>query len=80
MGATGYSKMTRHSQAQDLVEEQAESSTVVPGPQNFPSIPERAKPYHYPGIETVVHGNGAVAHVMGHVCGGVRGYPITPAP
>jgi pyruvate-ferredoxin/flavodoxin oxidoreductase len=33
----------------------------------------------YPGIKTVIHGNGAVAHVMGHVCGGVIGYPITPS-
>ncbi len=33
----------------------------------------------YPGIDTVIHGNGAVAHVMGHVCGGVIGYPITPS-
>lgn len=33
----------------------------------------------YPGISTVIHGNGAVAHVMGHVCGGVIGYPITPS-
>jgi pyruvate-ferredoxin/flavodoxin oxidoreductase len=33
----------------------------------------------YPGVETVIHGNGAVAHVMGHVCGGVIGYPITPS-
>jgi len=33
----------------------------------------------YPGTETVMHGNGAVAHVMGHVCGGVIGYPITPS-
>lgn len=33
----------------------------------------------FPGIETVIHGNGAVAHVMGHVCGGVIGYPITPS-
>ncbi len=33
----------------------------------------------YPGIETVIHGNGAIAHVMGHVCGGVIGYPITPS-
>jgi len=35
--------------------------------------------YKYPGIEAVIHGNGAVAHVMGHVCGGVIGYPITPS-
>ena len=33
----------------------------------------------YPGISTVIHGNGAVAEVMGHVCGGVIGYPITPS-
>ncbi|HEY5716500.1 MAG TPA: 2-oxoacid:acceptor oxidoreductase family protein, partial [Psychromonas sp.] len=39
-------------------------------PQNFPQ---------YPGTATVIHGNGAVAHVMDHVCGGVIGYPITPS-
>ncbi len=33
----------------------------------------------YPGIATVINGNGAVAHVMRHVCGGVIGYPITPS-
>jgi pyruvate-ferredoxin/flavodoxin oxidoreductase len=33
----------------------------------------------YPGHLDVIHGNGAVAHVMGHVCGGVIGYPITPS-
>ena len=33
----------------------------------------------YPGISTVINGNGAVAEVMGHVCGGVIGYPITPS-
>jgi pyruvate-ferredoxin/flavodoxin oxidoreductase len=33
----------------------------------------------YPGLPSVIHGNGAVAHVMGHVCGGVIGYPITPS-
>ena len=33
----------------------------------------------YPGIPSVIHGNGAVAEVMGHVCGGVIGYPITPS-
>jgi pyruvate-ferredoxin/flavodoxin oxidoreductase len=33
----------------------------------------------YAGLPTVIHGNGAVAHVMGHVCGGVIGYPITPS-
>ncbi len=33
----------------------------------------------YPGIPAVIHGNGAVAHVMSQVCGGVIGYPITPS-
>lgn len=33
----------------------------------------------YPGIPSVIHGNGAVAQVMGQVCGGVIGYPITPS-
>ncbi len=33
----------------------------------------------YPGIPGVIHGNGAIAEVMGHVCGGVIGYPITPS-
>ncbi|WP_372882206.1 2-oxoacid:acceptor oxidoreductase family protein [Psychromonas sp.] len=33
----------------------------------------------YPGVATVIHGNGAVAHVMSFVCGGVIGYPITPS-
>jgi pyruvate-ferredoxin/flavodoxin oxidoreductase len=71
--------MTRHSQAQDLLKEQAESSSTTSDYQYFPHIPEREKPYAYPGIETVIHGNGAIAHVMGHVCGGVIGYPITPS-
>ncbi len=33
----------------------------------------------YPGIPSVIHGNGAIAEVMAHVCGGVIGYPITPS-
>ncbi|MBB4284634.1 2-oxoacid:acceptor oxidoreductase family protein [Roseospira goensis] len=33
----------------------------------------------YPGSPAVINGNGAVAHVMSHVCGGVIGYPITPS-
>ncbi|MCP3866804.1 MAG: pyruvate-flavodoxin oxidoreductase [Gammaproteobacteria bacterium] len=37
------------------------------------------KQARYPGIATVIHGNGAIAHVMGQVCGGVIGYPITPS-
>ena len=33
----------------------------------------------YPGIPGVINGNGALAHVMKNVCGGVIGYPITPS-
>ena len=39
----------------------------------------KVKKAKYPGIPTVIHGNGAVAHVMSNVCGGVIGYPITPS-
>ena len=38
-----------------------------------------AQPPRYAGLPTVISGNGAVAHVMRHVCGGVIGYPITPS-
>ncbi|MFN8099363.1 MAG: 2-oxoacid:acceptor oxidoreductase family protein [Dermatophilaceae bacterium] len=38
-----------------------------------------ANPAKYPGLPTVINGNGAVAQVMSHVCGGVIGYPITPS-
>jgi len=54
-------------------------------PQTSAAAPQTAKKHtpentgRYPGIATVIHGNGAVAHVMGHVCGGVIGYPITPS-
>jgi pyruvate-ferredoxin/flavodoxin oxidoreductase len=33
----------------------------------------------FPGLPDVINGNGAVAYVMKHVCGGVIGYPITPS-
>ncbi|PRY21795.1 pyruvate-ferredoxin/flavodoxin oxidoreductase [Aliiruegeria haliotis] len=36
-------------------------------------------PPEFPGLATVIHGNGAIAQVMGQVCGGVIGYPITPS-
>ncbi|GHU03405.1 hypothetical protein FACS1894158_01750 [Betaproteobacteria bacterium] len=39
----------------------------------------KVKKAKYPGIPTVINGNGAVAHVMSQVCGGVIGYPITPS-
>ncbi|MFL5289466.1 MAG: hypothetical protein ACJ8AW_53050 [Rhodopila sp.] len=35
--------------------------------------------FKFPGTPVVIHGNGAVAHVMQQVCGGVIGYPITPS-
>ncbi len=44
--------------------------TAQPGEPNAPE---------YPGTPSVINGNGAVAHVMKHVCGGVIGYPITPS-
>ena len=37
------------------------------------------QPPPFPGVPTVINGNGAIAHVMSHVCGGVIGYPITPS-
>ncbi|KAB7744133.1 pyruvate-flavodoxin oxidoreductase [Nostocoides sp. F2B08] len=43
------------------------------------ATPQTPTPPAYPGIPAVIHGNGAVAHVMSHVCGGVIGYPITPS-
>jgi pyruvate-ferredoxin/flavodoxin oxidoreductase len=33
----------------------------------------------FPGVPSVIHGNGAIAEVMSHVCGGVIGFPITPS-
>ena len=46
----------------------------MPQPSNRPT----PKP-KYPGVETVINGNGAVATVMQRVCDGVIGYPITPS-
>jgi pyruvate-ferredoxin/flavodoxin oxidoreductase len=39
----------------------------------------KANTAKYPGLPNVIHGNGAVAYVMNHVCGGVIGFPITPS-
>ena len=50
----------------------AKSSKSQPNPDFKAQVP-------FPGIESVMHGNGAVAHVMEHVCDGVIGYPITPS-
>ena len=58
---------------------QVESTAGKTAKSKSPEQKKSAKTSRYPGIETVIHGNGAVAHVMGHVCGGVIGYPITPS-
>jgi len=44
-----------------------------------PAPAPRATKPKYPGLPDVINGNGAVAHVMRYVCGGVIGYPITPS-
>ncbi|WP_435236782.1 2-oxoacid:acceptor oxidoreductase family protein [Psychromonas sp. PT13] len=44
-----------------------------------PQTEQQQKKPPYPGTQTVIHGNGAVAYVIDHVCGGVIGYPITPS-
>lgn len=45
----------------------------------LPVADKPAKTPAFPGIPGVIHGNGAVAEVMAHVCGGVIGFPITPS-
>ncbi len=67
-----------HSQVKELSNGQVEPLSGTVNSQEMSTTQER-KSYKYPGIETVIHGNGAVAHVMGQVCGGVIGYPITPS-
>ena len=41
--------------------------------------PSASQPPPFPGLPAVINGNGAIAHVMSNVCGGVIGYPITPS-
>lgn len=67
-----------HSQAKRLLKGQSGNDQGGTGQQRElrESEPRQSR---YPGIEAVIHGNGAVAHVMGQVCGGVIGYPITPS-
>jgi len=69
----------QQSQVKELGKEQEERLTGTNDVQNTPVTERPKRDYKYPGIDTVIHGNGAVAHVMGHVCGGVIGYPITPS-
>ncbi|NLA29512.1 MAG: pyruvate-flavodoxin oxidoreductase, partial [Propionibacterium sp.] len=54
------------------------SSLETAAPATRPADDDR-EPAKYPGTPSVINGNGAVAHVMKHVCGGVIGYPITPS-
>ena len=68
----------RHSQAGNLGDDHVGTSSTGTL-QDEPRSRWPAGEVQYPGIEAVIHGNGAVAHVMGHVCGGVIGYPITPS-
>jgi pyruvate-ferredoxin/flavodoxin oxidoreductase len=66
-------------QVEKLAGEQQERPSSASESAAAPVTGTPRRDYKYPGIETVIHGNGAVAHVMGHVCGGVIGYPITPS-
>ncbi len=68
----------RHSQAENQGSDRVLSSSTGKD-RDAPHTPRPAGEAKYPGIEAVIHGNGAVAYVMGHVCGGVIGYPITPS-
>src|ERR1035437_2965061 len=54
-------------------------STVAPRSLDRTGFPMTSQLPQYPGLPSVINGNGAVAHVMKHVCGGVIGYPITPS-
>jgi pyruvate-ferredoxin/flavodoxin oxidoreductase len=67
------------SQGKNSGNDQITSSSIAEETRPRPESKVQKKACKYPGIETVIHGNGAVAHVMGHVCGGVIGYPITPS-
>ncbi|MBT8130396.1 MAG: 2-oxoacid:acceptor oxidoreductase family protein, partial [Gammaproteobacteria bacterium] len=72
----------RSPKAENLGNDQVESTSASVGTIKTSAGPhgdEATSAGKYPGIKTVIHGNGAVAHVMGHVCGGVIGYPITPS-
>ena len=72
----------RSPKAENLDNDQVESTSASAGTIKTSAGPhgdEATVAGKYPGIKTVIHGNGAVAHVMGHVCGGVIGYPITPS-
>jgi pyruvate-ferredoxin/flavodoxin oxidoreductase len=71
--------MMQQSQIKDLGNQESNASMHEKDAQNRPGEGNKGREIKYPGIEAVIHGNGAVAHVMGHVCGGVIGYPITPS-
>ena len=48
------------------------SSKSQPNPDLKAQVP-------FPGIESLIYGNGLVAHLMVPLCDGVIGYPITPS-
>ena len=68
-----------HTQVDNSSNELTETSSDTVTTSNKTDMPMSNENCKYPGIEAVIHGNGAVAYVMGHVCGGVIGYPITPS-
>lgn len=71
-----HSETTEYAQSDSSPTPDQEGSPAAIGePAQAGALPPPA----YPGQPAVIHGNGAIAHVMRHVCGGVIGYPITPS-
>ena len=69
----------RQAQGENSGKDQAASLSTTAGTLETTESGVSQQTCKYPGVETVIHGNGAIAHVMGHVCGGVIGFPITPS-
>ena len=69
----------RQAQGENTGKDQAASLSTTAETLKTTESGTSGKTCKYPGVETVIHGNGAIAHVMGHVCGGVIGFPITPS-
>lgn len=63
-------------EAQVLPREQEQKTPKTKGVTAASTGAAPKESYRFPGLETVIHGNGAVAHVMGHVCGGVIGLSL----
>ncbi len=64
---------------QDLDRDASANRTTAEAGAQGRQTPQPDLSARFPGLPTVIHGNGAVAHVMSQVCGGVIGYPITPS-